>query len=274
MKKWFIGLVVIAIIAGLAGYYFYNSIFGPNVDLKNETELSYLVPTGSTLESLKADLQSKKILINVTAFDQVAQLMKFQNPKPGHYILKNNWSTKDLITTLRSGRQTALNLTFNNYRTVDQLYGFFGSKLESDSISIANYFQSQEVLDKYNCTSESLMTLVIPNTYQFYWNTSPQKLLSRLVTERDKYFDESKMEKAKELGLTKSEVYILASIVQKETLVNSEKPRVAGVYLNRLKRGQLLQADPTVVFANGDFELRRVLNRHLEIDIYLLSMRY
>ena len=118
------------------------------------------------------------------------------------------------------------------------------------------------------------MTLFIPNTYELFWNTSPKKLVERMATEHDKFYDKLRKEKMKALELSSEEVYTLASIVQKETLVSAEKPRVAGVYINRLKRGQLLQADPTVVFASGEFGLRRVLNKHLAIDSPYNTYKY
>jgi UPF0755 protein len=125
----------------------------------------------------------------------------------------------------------------------------------------------QEVLSELGYTPENIMSLFIPNTYQVYWNTSPQNLLKRLQVENDAFWaKKNRREKAKSLGLSTQEVYTLASIVEKESLVMDEKPIIAGVYLNRLKKGMLLQADPTVVFAVGDFSIQRVLNKHLAID--------
>lgn len=223
---------------------------------------------------MKSELKAENILQNEQAFDIVSMLMQFTKPKPGLYELENGMSNRDLISLFRAGRQKALKLTFNNFRKVEDLIGYFGSQLESDSTSIAKHFLSEAVNTKYGVTRDNLMSLFIPNTYQIYWNTKPEKLVARLVQEREKFFDEERMAKASKLELTKEEIYTLASIVQKETLVNSEKPRVAGVYINRLKRGQLLQADPTVVFANGDFELRRVLNKHLAIDSPYNTYKY
>ena len=129
-------------------------------------------------------------------------------------------------------------------------------------------------MNKYGVNLSTVLTLFIPNTYQVYWNSSPESILSRFVSEKDKFYTSAKKKKLKKLDLSADEVYTLASIVQKETLVNEEKPRVAGVYINRLKRGQLLQADPTVVFANQDFTIKRVLNRHLEIDSPYNTYKY
>ena len=274
MRKWLLVLLILFLLACAAGFYFYKTIFGSNVDLGEKERIDFYINTEDSLEDLKSELKAENILQNEQAFDIVSMLMQFTKPKPGLYELENGMSNRDLISLFRAGRQKALKLTFNNFRKVEDLIGYFGSQLESDSTSIAKHFLSEAVNTKYGVTRDNLMSLFIPNTYQIYWNTKPEKLVARLVQEREKFFDEERMAKASKLELTKEEIYTLASIVQKETLVNSEKPRVAGVYINRLKRGQLLQADPTVVFANGDFELRRVLNKHLAIDSPYNTYKY
>ncbi len=274
MRKWLLVLLILFLLACAAGFYFYKTIFGSNVDLGEKERIDFYINTEDSLEDLKSELKAENILQNEQAFDIVSMLMQFTKPKPGLYELENGMSNRDLISLFRAGRQKALKLTFNNFRKVEDLIGYFGSQLESDSTSIAKHFLSEAVKTKYGVTRDNLMSLFIPNTYQIYWNTKPEKLVARLVQEREKFFDEERMAKAIKLELTKEEIYTLASIVQKETLVNSEKPRVAGVYINRLKRGQLLQADPTVVFANGDFELRRVLNKHLAIDSPYNTYKY
>ena len=152
--------------------------------------------------------------------------------------------------------------------------GFFSHRLEPDSSELLSYFLSDKVLKLNDKTEENILTLFIPNTYELFWNTSPKRLVERMATEHDKFYDKLRKEKMKALELSSEEVYTLASIVQKETLVSAEKPRVAGVYINRLKRGQLLQADPTVVFASGEFGLRRVLNKHLAIDSPYNTYKY
>lgn len=274
MKKWLVFFFILLVIGVIIAYVFYNSIFSPNVRLKGEPAALYFIPTGTDFDSLVEDLDDREILDDVSSFKRVAAIMKFQKAKPGKYELQNGWSNKELITQLRAGKQKPVNLTFNNIRTIEELAGFFANKLEPDSLSILNHFLEDSVLLKYQRTPENMLSLFIPNTYQFYWNSSPEKIVSRLAYEHDKFYNQERNTKMEKLGLSDSELYTLASIVQKETLVNDEKPKVAGVYLNRLRRGQLLQADPTVVFATGQFDLRRVLNKHLAIDSPYNTYKY
>ncbi len=274
MKKLFIVIFLLFLIASAAAFYFYSAILTPNVSLKNQEDILIHIPSKSSYADLKKILSDYKILNDEKSFDMVAKMMSFSNVKPGQFTIHNNWSNKELISVLRSGRQTPVNLTFNNIRTIEELAGFFSHKVEPDSLSILNYFVSDQVLKETQKTKDDIMTLFIPNTYQFYWNSNPKKLLDRMAYEHDQFYNKTRKTKLDDLNMSTSEVYTLASIVQKETLVSSEKPRVAGVYINRLKRGQLLQADPTVVFASGDFGLRRVLNKHLAIDSPYNTYKY
>lgn len=249
-------------------------IFGPNVSCPDTQDQIIHIPSDAQDIDIVIDtLSSRNLIRDKRSIRRVAQLMKYKKPKSGRYLVKDGWSNKQLISLLRSGRQSPLNLTFNNLRTINELVDYFAHTLELNktdlSADISNFIATEE-----EYTQENIMSLFIPNTYQIYWTTSGEDLLKRFSKERRKFFNEERMQKLSVLGLTKSELYTLASIVQKETLVNDEKPRVAGVYLNRLRRGQLLQADPTVVFANGDFEIRRVLNRHLAIDSPYNTYKY
>jgi UPF0755 protein len=166
---------------------------------------------------------------------------------------------------LRGGKQTPLKMTIQNVRTIEQMCGRVAAKLAFDSLQLVNYIQSG--FDTLAGTrSETRLTRFIPNTYEFYWTVSPQEFCQRMLKEYDKFWTAEKIDKANALGLSQDEVYTLASIIEKETNYNPEKTRMAGVYLNRIERGIPLQADPTVVFAVGDFEIRRVLLGHLEVD--------
>jgi len=275
MRKLLIILLLLVLIVGVISIYFYKAILSPNISLKGQqNKLLIHVPSESNYSDLKKILSDNNILNDENSFDMVAKMMNFSNVRPGQYTILNNWSNRELISVLRSGKQTPINLAFNNIRTIEDLAGFFSHKLEPDSLTILNYFLSDKVLEQNDKSKEDIMTLFIPNTYQFYWNYSPQKLLDRMVDEHDQFYNNDREKRLKELNLSPSQVYTLASIVQKETLVSSEKPRVAGVYINRLKRGQLLQADPTVVFASGNFGLRRVLNKHLTIDSPYNTYKY
>ncbi|MCB0689193.1 MAG: endolytic transglycosylase MltG, partial [Saprospiraceae bacterium] len=174
-----------------------------------------------------------------------------------------------------SGNQTPVNLVINNVRTINDLAGKIASQVEVDSSTLANYLKDPSFLNKFDLDAEDAMTLFIPNTYQVYWTVSPDALSERLSQEKIKFWESNdRVRKATDLNLTPAQVYTLASIVERETQAGKERPTVAGLYLNRLKQGIPLQADPTVVFATGIYDLRRVLNVHLEIDSPYNTYKY
>jgi len=265
MRKWLIILGLLMCLAGGLAYWGYQLIFAPAVQLNGQENMEFHVPTGQTFDRLIAEL-AEATGITPSALNQVAGFMKFDQAKPGRYIIEEGMSTKSLLSRFRSGNQEAVNLTFNNVRMIENLAAVISKKVESDSLTLLEYFTDERTLEKYKVTREQVLTLFVPNTYKIYWNSSPEKIVERLYKERQKFFNTERQSKAEKLGLTTEEVYTLASIVEKETLVRDEKPRVAGVYINRLKRGQLLQADPTVVYASKQFDIKRVLNKHLEYD--------
>ncbi len=272
MKKLLYGFLICILLALIIGGYGYKTIFSGTVELPDTGPFLHL-PSGTTYDELVEHLESD-FGVERSSFSMVSKLMKFNTPKSGRYKLEQNWSNKQLISCLRRGDQSALSLTFNNARTIEQLCGMLASKLESDSLTFLNHFTSEVTLKKYGVNKETVLSLFIPNTYQIFWNSSPESIISRFSSEQETFFNKRRKEKMANLNMTKEEVYTLASIVQKETLVNEEKPRVAGVYINRLKRGQLLQADPTVVFANQDFTIKRVLNKHLAKDSPYNTYKY
>jgi UPF0755 protein len=164
---------------------------------------------------------------------------------------------------LRSGNQDPLDLTFNNVRTIQELAGLLSKNLEADSLTLLTAFLDKNTLASHGLTEETALTNYIPNTYDIFWNIKPEKFINRMHDESEKFWTADRLSKAKSWDLTKEQVYTLASIVEKESNNKKERPIVAGVYLNRLKIGDKLRADPTVVYATGDFELRRVLFEHL-----------
>lgn len=266
MKRLLVIFLLLLAIGAAVAYWGYKIIFAPAVELgEGQSQVEFYVPSGESMEGLNYRL-TDVTGISLANISRVSSIMKFDQPKSGRYIIKDGMSTKALLGMLRSGNQEAVNLTFNNVRMIENLAGAIAKQVESDSLALLEHFTSEATLKKYTITKEQALTLFIPNTYKLYWNSSPEKITSRLFKEREKFFNEKRMNKAEKLGLTKEEVYTLASIVEKETLAKEEKPRVAGVYINRLKSGQLLQADPTVVFANKQFDIKRVLNKHLEKD--------
>lgn len=250
----------------IIGWNFYQKIFAPNVFDNKKDQIIY-IPTGSTIDDVVQYLKEEGLVDDTEAFTWVAQKMKYSdNVKPGKYQLKNKMSNKEIVSLLRSGKQIPIKITFSNLRTSYDLAGAVGGKIEADSASIAYLFKDKNYLEKYGLNEENSLCLMIPNTYEFKWNTSAEEFFERMSKEYKKFWTEQRKAKAKSIGLSQTQVCVLASIVEKETHKNDEKPMVAGVYINRYLKGWKLEADPTLVFAAGDFTIRRVLNQHKEID--------
>lgn len=258
---------VILLSAGLTVWSFYNKVFAPNVRLTKSTTKFVYIPTGSTFVDVMRILDKDGLLKNSASFQWVADQMKYtSNVKPGKYQIKQGMSNRELISLLRSGKQTPVKLTFSNIRTAEELAGVVGGKIEADSASIIFLLRDDAFQQKYGFTKESSLSILIPNTYEFFWNTSAEEFYERMATEYKKFWNNSRKEKASRIGLTQVQVSVLASIVEQESRKKDERPTIAGVYMNRHLKGWKLEADPTLVYAAGDFTIRRVLNEHKEID--------
>lgn len=213
---------------------------------------------------------------NRLAFETYAKRLDLpERIKPGRYELSEGQSVIDIVRMLKLGIEKPTQLTFNNIRTPEQLAGRMAQQIEADSIEVLNVLGSEEVLSMVGFKNrKELMSIFIPNTYEIYWSTSPQKLVARMNREYQNFWTQSREEKRKLLNLSRLDVSTLASIVYEETIKSDEMPRVAGVYLNRLRIGMRLQADPTVKYAMGDFELKRILFKHLEYDSPYNTYKY
>jgi UPF0755 protein len=212
-----------------------------------------------------------KISKDIDGFLWVAEKKGFTKPKSGRYVLNENMSNNDLVNLLRSGNQTPIKLSFNNQDTLEKLAGRVAQQLETDSISLLNAFKDSLFLSKNNLTKKSVLQIFVPNSYQFYWNTSPKKFRDKIFKEYKRFWNPSRRRKAAKLNLSVAEVITLASIVQKETSKEIERPIVAGLYLNRLKKDWPLQADPTIIYCikenkGQNYKVKRVLNTDLEIN--------
>lgn len=258
-------LLVLFAVAGIVGYKAYEWIQGPNV----RASVTLYIPTGTSHTGLTEIIEEKDFLSDRNSFKRVAGWMKFddQPVKPGRYEILRDWSNRQLVNALRSGRQAPVKVTFNNVRTITELSGRITENLEMDSLQFLTHVLATENLAKWGYSRETILSLFIPNTYEMFWTTSTDALISRMLKENESFWNQdNRGSKAEALSMTPEEVYTLASIVEKETQAGHERPRVAGLYLNRIQKKIPLQADPTVVFAVGDFEIRRVLNKHLEMD--------
>ena len=254
---------LLLIFSGMRAFELFGYVFKPNI---SQDTVIY-IKSGSDFEDILNYLEENKIINNVKAFKWVAKKKKYnENIKPGRYEFKKGTNTNEIINKLRIGNQDPLNLTFSNVRIFSDLAGKVSKYIEADSISLLANFNNPEIIKKYNFTPESFSSMFIPNTYQFFWTTNAEQFIERMYSEYKKFWNDERINKSKALGLTPLEATVLASIVQDETAKEEEKPAIAGLYQNRLKRGMLLQADPTIKYAMKNFELRRITNDMLKFD--------
>ena len=247
-----------------AGGFIAYKIWGPNTGSMRNGEYLY-IPTNASYEYVIQLLDEGEYVADIASFDILAQRANYNNKvKAGRYLIPKGISNYDLIRLLRSGTQEPLKIVINKLRTKQDFVRVICNNLEADSTSIYALLNDNSFLQKYGVDTNSALAVVIPDTYEFYWNTSAEKVYDRLAGYYDRFWDEDRKQKAFAKELTPLEVMILASIVEEETNKNDEKPQVASAYLNRLKYRMKLQADPTVKFALQDFTLKRILNIHLE----------
>lgn len=266
----FLGLVVMVILV----FKFYGRIYEANVSLESEQELFY-IPTGSDFEYVIDGLEKEGIIINRRSFRWVAAKKGYEkNVKPGRYKITNGISNNELANMLRSGRQDPVMVVFNNVRTLAQLAGKVSRYLEGDSIAFASYLTGPDLASEFGFDRATFTSMFIPNTYEFFWTTTPEEFAERMNREYRNFWDGERDRKAGRIGMTRAEVVTLASIVDEETLFDDENSRVAGVYMNRLEKGIPLQADPTLKFAMGDFTLKRILNDDKKIDSPYNTYKY
>lgn len=263
LKKFFWSLIFILILSGLLkAYDFYDKIYHSNVTLEYKTELELFIPSNATFQDVVTLLYEQGVLSNVPSFVWTAKQKKYTKKiKPGRYLIRNGMSNNDLVNLLRSGSQTPVNVTFNNVRTLEQFSSIISKQLELDSLDLYNAFRDSTFLSSVKLNKYSVVSLFLPNTYEFYWNVSLENFMSRMVSENYRFWTKERLNKAKRIGLSPSEVSTLASIVQKETLKRDEQPIVAGLYLNRLNKRMKLESDPTVIFALNNFNIKRVLDK-------------
>jgi UPF0755 protein len=262
----FFTLAVMAVISVFIFVRMYKAIIFPNVLIPNEEKISLYIYSDDDFDDVKQKLYSDSIIINTKSFEWLAKKLDYPKYiKSGHYVISNNMNNNRLLNLLRSGSQTPVKFTFNNIRTIEQFAGRVAEQLEMDSVSLLKAVKENATLKEMGFDEESAAALFIPNTYELYWNIDADDFVEKMVGEYNRFWNEERRNKAKSLNMTPIEVSILASIVDKETAKVSEMPRIAGVYINRLKKNWLLQADPTLIFALGDFEIKRVLDAHKEI---------
>lgn len=233
----------------------------------NVSQETYLyIKTGSSFNAVIDSLKTNNVLNDWVLFERAASEMKYlSRVKPGRYHLKTGMGNRQIVNMLLSGSQEPVKLSFHNIRLKKDFTNFVGSKLELDSVRLLALLDSSKYLQLYGFTPNNVYVMFLPNSYEFYWNISLDAFFKKMNQEYDKFWNKVRKAKAKDIGLTPIEVSILASIVDAEALKDGEMPMIAGLYMNRLKKRMKLESDPTVIYANCDFSIHRVLNRHLRV---------
>lgn len=276
-RKQIIMMIIAVLILGsvIIGYLGYRMVYKPNVWLNDKASASFNIKSGSSWDDVKQMLYKNGTIIHRESFERLATIMKYPDHiKSGHYILKEGMSNKQIITKLRAKQQDPVKLVFNNIRIKEELAGHIAEQLETDSVSLLKLLNDADYLKKIGFTTDNIISMFIPNTYEVYWDITPEKFIEKMHREYMAFWTEKRKARLAEIRLTELEAITMASIVEKETNKNDEKPDVAGVYMNRLRDGWLLQADPTLVYALGDFSIKRVLNVYKTIDSPYNTYKY
>lgn len=259
------------LIAGARAYQLYRFVFESNV----QKEYSILIKPDTPYDSIYHQLKTDQVLKDIRAFRWVAKKKKYpDNIKAGYYTFQKGMSANQVVNKLLSGTQAPIQVSFHNVRFKEELAGKVSKRILADSLSIVRLFENDSLISAWGFTRENFRTMFIPNTYEMYWTTNALQFAQRMKKEYDRFWNATRREQAQKAGLTPQEVIILASIVESETSKADEMKTVAGLYLNRLRKNILLQADPTIKYALGDYSIRRVLDEHLLLDSPYNTYKY
>lgn len=269
--KKIISIASVVLVSGLLiyGFILANQIFSKNTKF-SETEIYVYVPTGSNYEDVKKIITP--FVENMNRFETVADKRNYaENVKPGRFLFTKGMNSYELVKALRSN--VPVKLAFNNQERLENFVGRVSSQIEPDSLILLNTIKDSIFLKENGFTDENVLAMFIPNTYEFYWNISAEKFRDKMIKEYHNFWNNERIAKAEKQGLSPIEATILASIVHKESVKKDERPRIAGVYLNRMKAGMPLQADPTVIFAikKKDNDFDQIIKRVFYNDLFLNS---
>ncbi len=278
IKKIIFAIALIGLVAGgIFAYNVYQAVFSPNTNFESETTTVYIPTEGTYTELIEV---VSPIVKDIYSFDRIARRKGYvNNIKAGRYIISKGLNNNEIINVLRS-KNTPIYVNFNNQERLENLAGRIAGQIEADSISLIESFRAPSFLEANKFSLETALSMYVPNKYEFFWNTSAIQFRDRMLKEYKRFWNDKRMAKAKEIGLNPSQVVTIASIVQKETAKVDERPRVAGVYMNRYNNGWKLDADPTVIYAikkhrnDWDVVIKRVLYKDLELDSPYNTYKY
>ena len=276
-RRWGAASVVFTLALVCFSYYFYQVFFTKNIETTGKPTY-VVIPRGATWKSALDAIDKTGAVVDKLSLHFVARLMHYDRPgavKPGNYELKDGFTNRQLVNVLKSGAQSPVRLTFNTVRLRQELVARLAAQVDVPAARLDSLLRDPAYTRRLGFDTTSVLTMFIPNTYDVYWNTTAPRLLQRLKTAYEQFWTPQRDAARERLHLTRAQVSTLASIVEAEQQQHAdERPRIAGVYLNRLRKGMKLQADPTVVFANHDFTIKRVLNVHLQKDSPYNTYKY
>ena len=264
-------LAAIILIAGIACAVFYKTFMSENVQNR---EVTVVVPPGANFEQVMDTLRKYEVLKSEETFRKTAEVLKYKKIKIGKYDLSDCRSNLDLVRLLRRGQHYSVKFTFNNVRTADQFVEKVGNKFFFEPSELRAMLQNRDTMQKYGLNDTTAVCLFIPNTYELYYDITASDFLDKMYDYYQQFWNEQRKATASEIGLTQVQVTTLASIVEEENMRPSEKAIIAGLYMNRLHKDMLLQSDPTVKFAIGDFARKRILNADLQVDSPYNTYKY
>ncbi len=264
------------IVTGCIAIERYTTIMSPNVP--DDLESQYvIIPSHSSFNDVVNILYTNNQIIDTVSFREVAEMKDYKRSimRNGRYKIEPTWSNRTLINHLQAGEQAPVNMVLTHGWVLGNVAAKAAQYIEADSASLMNLFLNEDYITEIGYTKETLMSLFIPNTYEFFWNTDAKAFLKRMVKENNRFWNSNdRLLKAEKLGMNRIEVYTLASIVEREVAKNEEKKRVAGLYLNRIKKGMRLEADPTAKFATKDFKANRILYKHIRYESPYNTYKY
>uniref|UniRef100_UPI00404822B3 endolytic transglycosylase MltG n=2 Tax=Roseivirga sp. TaxID=1964215 RepID=UPI00404822B3 len=265
-KIFMLGMVVFSVLLTSFSFYFYQVFYGANI-LLDQQDQTIIIQKEDDFDAVRNKFYDANIINDVISFSFVSKVLGYQDlVKPGVYQLNSGMSNLAAVRMLRAGNQKPIRITFNNVRLKSELAQKITENTGIETSEFESLLENDDFLSQFGVNNENVMTLFLPNTYEVYWTISAKELFTKMVAEHQKYWNTDRLAKAKALEMTPIEVSILASIVQAESVKDDERPTIAGLYLNRLKKNIALQADPTLVFALGDFTIQRVLNEYKRVQ--------
>jgi len=271
--------VILSALVGISyfAYDLYKKILKINTSFGDDIKEQYInIQSNDDFSDVIALLENKNLLVDINSFKWVSEKKNYiNNIKAGRYFINKNMNNNDLVNLLRSGKQSPVKVTFNNIRTLGEVSSKLSEFLEADSNEIHRSFIDPNFLKKNNFNTNNIISVFIPNTYEFYWNTSAEKLRKRMLKEYNSFWNRTRRNKAAKIKLTYAEISALASIVEKEqNIKKDERPMIAGLYLNRINQNMKLESDPTLIFALKDFSINRVLNKDKKVNSPYNTYKY